>query len=660
MPFVTKARKKNDPALRDPSAGLNKAERELYDVYIRALGGIRNDLNDQNVIRAIREAIEAGVPNDASLALKWQEFIASLQRSVPQLAQQVSNSANISANTLPKKISIESNFTATDPRAVAWAQQRAGARISGIVQESQKAVAEIIANGLRTNLTREQVVRQITEIVGLDTRQAKALANFYEKNLQDLLEDGMTFERAEREALKLSKEYRQRLLVQRATRIARTETLAAANAGRMLSWQEANAQGLLPPGSVKRWKTATDERTCPTCGPLHNTSVAWDGTFPTGDMMPPNHPNCRCTAVIIPGEPIFTQNLEKSVEKRYYRFADGEETWRNYDYRWRKIATELKRKVGKCQRCGSKSDLTVDHKKRLKDGGAKYDRKNLRVLCRSCNGKLARLGTKLRKSKNEWLFAKHLLGKHDQKTHGTGSFSASSDAMDALYDEEFRISNNYDEAKQNGSNIYYQQYSQGKPNFDDPEQAIEANVVYEYASSGYRRMNEYARNDMKSELSGGKILTIEDEIAVLDKAIENSPDVFGENNLYRVFSDRLVEDLQPGDTFVDKGFMSTTRADITRQENRQMRIDLGAIGSSEDTVGVILPSPSRKGKGLAIDWRLRESGYDGSAEYWQKEQEVLLPRGTSLLFLGFMEEGGVSGHKVMGKERIALFQRMDD
>ena len=420
MPFITKARKKNDPVLRDPSAGLNKAEQEIFDIYFNALGQMRNDLNDQNVMRAVREAVEAGQPFDAGIAFKWQEFIASLQSSVPQLAQQLTTSANISKKTLPKRISYETSFEATDPRAIAWAQQRAGARILGITQESQKAVAEVISNGLRTRLTREQVIRQVSEIVGLDSRQARALANFYEKNLLSLIEDGMTFEQAEREALKLSKEYRQRLLVQRATRIARTETLAAANAGRMLSWQEANARGLLPPGSVKRWKTAADERTCVVCGPLNNEEVAWDTVFATGNMMPPVHPNCRCTAVIVPGEPVFIQNLEKSVEKRYYRFADGEKTWRNYDYRWRKIATELKRKVGKCQRCGSKSDLTVDHKKRLKDGGAKYDRKNLRVLCRACNGKMARLGTKLRKDAEPWWLAKHAPGKHDQKTHGRG------------------------------------------------------------------------------------------------------------------------------------------------------------------------------------------------------------------------------------------------
>ena len=415
MPFITKARKKNDPVLRSPNAKLNKYEQEIFDIYSKALGSMPKELNTDQVIRALREAVEAGNPMDGAIAFQWGDFVASLDKTVPKLAEQLATSANISAKALPKRIRIESSFTAQDPRAIAWAQQRAGARILGITKETQKAVAETIARGLKTQLKREEVIDRITKIVGLDSRQARALGNFYEKNLMELLEDGSSYEEAVKIVTKLSKDYRNRLLIQRATRIARTETLAAANAGRMLSWAEADAQGLLPAGSEKRWKTATDERTCPICGPLHNTTVGWDDSFPTGDTMPPNHPNCRCTAVIVPAEPTY----EKSVEKRYYRFADGEETWRNYDYRWRKVANEMKRRIGKCQRCGKKSDLTVDHKKRLKDGGAKYDRKNLRVLCRSCNGRASRLGTKLRKQEDLYeLFMKHAPGKHDQQSHG--------------------------------------------------------------------------------------------------------------------------------------------------------------------------------------------------------------------------------------------------
>jgi SPP1 gp7 family putative phage head morphogenesis protein len=321
MPLVTsavrisKARKKNDPSLRPIKAGLNKQEKEIFDIYMRALSGMSSDMNNSNVLRAIQEAVAAGNPLDASIAFQWEEFISSLNSVVPNLANQVASSANISAKNLPKRISIESNFTAVDPRAIAWAQQRAGARIQGITRESQKAVAESIVNGLKGGLTRDEVITRLRKIVGLDARQARALGAFYEKNLQQLLEEGYTYEEALAEVTKTSEQYRQRLLTQRATRIARTETLAAANAGRMLSWGEADAQGILPADSMKRWKTATDERTCPVCKPMHNVAVQWQSSFSTGDVMPPAHPNCRCTAVIVPGTFTFEKSKERVIKQ---------------------------------------------------------------------------------------------------------------------------------------------------------------------------------------------------------------------------------------------------------------------------------------------------------------------------------------------------------
>lgn len=644
MPFITKARKKNEPSLRQPKAGLNKQEKEIFDIYYRALSRMTNDLDNSNVLRAVQEAIDAGNPATASIAFQWSDFVAGLDKTVPNLANQLAASANISAASLPKRVRIESNFTNKDPRAIAWAQQRAGARISGITKESQKAVAEVIADGLKSDLTRTEVITRLRKIVGLDARQAKALGNMFEKNLEQLLEEGYTYEEAEAEVLKMANEYRNRLLTQRATRIARTETLAAANAGRMLSWSEADARGLLPPDSLKRWKTATDERTCPTCAPLHNTTVGWQDSFLTGDVMPPVHPNCRCTAVIVPGVPVF----EKSVEKRYYRFADGEETWRNYDYRWRKIANELKEKVGKCQKCGSKSDLTVDHIKRLKDGGAKYDRKNLRVLCRSCNGKMARLGTKLRKDAEPWWLAKHAPGKHDQQNHaggrgsGGGSYSASADAIKTFESGSWGKDDVSPEDEKQLKATYREEYFESLDGERDVSRELQ---VENYATAGYQGINATARGSQKSDAY------LENKISVIDRTIQESPDEFGDKTLYRVSSDRLIKDLTPGDTFIDKGFLSTTRKNVTT--NASARKQLGNLSPTEDTVMVILPSPSRTGKGLAVDAFLKSRGYDGQNEFWNKEKEVLLPRDTPLLFLGISATTDTEG------KSVAVFQRMD-
>jgi hypothetical protein len=57
---------------------------------------------------------------------------------------------------------------------------------------------------------------------------------------------------------------------------------------------------------VKRFYTSLDERVCPICGPLHGHVVGVDGTFPSTNigpdgqqnasvLMPPLHPQCRCT-----------------------------------------------------------------------------------------------------------------------------------------------------------------------------------------------------------------------------------------------------------------------------------------------------------------------------------------------------------------------------
>jgi hypothetical protein len=109
--------------------------------------------------------------------------------------------------------------------------------------------------------------------------------------------------------------------------------------------------------------------------------------------------------------------------------------------------------------------------------------------------------------------------------------------------------------------------------------------------------------------------------------------------------------LDPGDVFIDKGFMSTTRTNVT--ENATLRNALGEIGSGNDTVTVILPSPSKSGKGLAVDTFLTSRGLDGTGEFWGKESEVLLPRDTALLFLGMSTSTDHQG------KPIAIFQRMD-
>ena len=239
-------------------------------------------------------------------------------------------------------------------------------------------------------------------------------------------------------------------------------------------------------------------------------------------------------------------------------------------------------------------------------------------------------------------------GSHNQKTHGGkggGGGEASADAVRAVNDESFREANDWNKYNVNDrkklTDSYDQQYAENTDENVSGEFEVE-----NYATSGYFDINRAARGVEPSNPS------IENKISVLDKTIEESPDMFGDTNLYRVTSDRLLADLEPGDTFVDKGFMSTTRINLTK--NASARNALGEIGSGVDSVTVILPSPSKSGKGLAVDTFLTSRGQDGSGQFWGKEKEVLLPRDTALLFLGMSTSTDHQG------KPIAIFQRMDN
>lgn len=246
--------------------------------------------------------------------------------------------------------------------------------------------------------------------------------------------------------------------------------------------------------------------------------------------------------------------------------------------------------------------------------------------------------------------AKH--GSHNQKTHGRkgggSSYEASPNALATLQEGSWS-EGNYDEAKHRGFKEYRERYN-GKP-----EDEVVADAAEFYAGEGYQDINNQLRgvggaNDMIDEESGfDSDIYISNQIAILDKGIAESPDVFGDKTLYRAFSAETVSDIQPGDTFIDKGFLSTTRIDITTGDNLVTRVQLGMLAESDDVVGIILPNPTRSGKGLGVDLLIKQYSPQVFSNI-DREKEVLLPRGTPLLFLGF-QEGDV--------ERLAVFQRMD-
>jgi hypothetical protein len=240
-------------------------------------------------------------------------------------------------------------------------------------------------------------------------------------------------------------------------------------------------------------------------------------------------------------------------------------------------------------------------------------------------------------------------GEHDQSSHGSWA------------------TNNFDEETQGeeAQNTYFDNYGIKTDGSKEPVgiSRDEIRSLDDYTADGFKRINQYLRLGGTSPYEEGSYYDREsrgineNRVADLDKLIEESPDLFGDKNLYRVFANTVLEDLQKGDVLTDRAFLSTTRVDITDSKNADDLENLKLISTESNTrTAVILPSPSKSGKGLAVDY-LKNSVSDlfTNTATANREKEVILPRNTPLKYMGLKEVSRENDVNMV----IAVFQRMD-
>lgn len=191
-----------------------------------------------------------------------------------------------------------------NPAALQYANQRSAQLVTDITTANRTALRYIIRDSLAIGRSPMDTARLIRDTVGLHTRWARAVVNYDEAQMRQLIRAGMTPAAARARVDTLVKTYRDRLIRRRAEMIARTEIQLAQNMARQSSWDVAAKTGLLDGASQKEWLVAPSGSRrgapCEICAELNGKRVAWNAAFPTGHTMPPAHPHCRCTAVLIP------------------------------------------------------------------------------------------------------------------------------------------------------------------------------------------------------------------------------------------------------------------------------------------------------------------------------------------------------------------------
>ena len=214
-------------------------------------------------------------------------------------------------------------FDIINPNVVRYAQQQAAALVTRLTTEQRKAVNQAIVDAVMGKFTVDETARIIRSSIGLTDRYTQAVATRYE-GVRDLaLADKLSPSVAARMATNAAIKYADKLVRARGRAIARTEIMAANNAGKQIGWQTAVDRGVLSPTSRKRWVLAADA--CEVCRriadefnltedmpmvnmPFYDEEADWSG------LQPPVHPNCRCTtSLITPAKALIDELLMETV-----------------------------------------------------------------------------------------------------------------------------------------------------------------------------------------------------------------------------------------------------------------------------------------------------------------------------------------------------------
>lgn len=293
MSFVSKARRV--PAARPT----DDFSRRFRSATLLAAARMREMFPIEAIERAIAARNAMLLVTDA----RWRTIEAQLAEAFEEaLRAQVAESGEAELARLERAAVLRKAMTARfdlrNPFSEDFVRRRGGELVRSITEQARERIREAIERGLVQGVPARTTARALRETLGLDERLSRAVGNQVQ-TLADAGADDDVIERAARA-------YSDKLLRYRAELIARTETMTASNQGTLDSWRQAEKEGLLPGGMLKRWiHAAGSGRTCPVCTELGNSEpVPMNGTFYSSILgesfeRPPSHPACRCALGLV-------------------------------------------------------------------------------------------------------------------------------------------------------------------------------------------------------------------------------------------------------------------------------------------------------------------------------------------------------------------------
>ncbi len=279
-------------------------EREIYRVAdsergaltLRLASALRSSRSLASTA-AVTTAIESRSASKVVKAISWPLFESSytrafLKSAIPLAAQGARVGAGEITSAAQRKhaerafaVKADYVFDLKNAKSIEWIREYAGQHVEQITEISRDAIRSLVEMSFRDGIPPRALARMLRDYIGLDARFAMAAYKFE----RGLTSAGFAPDVIEKKA----GDYAGRLLRARADRIARTETIRAANAGQKLLWKDAQANGLLGAGVVRVWISSGDA--CEICVGLDGETAGIDELFAGEYDQPPDpHPSCRC------------------------------------------------------------------------------------------------------------------------------------------------------------------------------------------------------------------------------------------------------------------------------------------------------------------------------------------------------------------------------
>ena len=263
---------------------------------------LRDNVNHAEVL----VALQRNNPGTAIDAFPWDEWSALYGRLVTPRITETMRAGGESAGRVTviqkQHTTLQGLFDMMNPRAQRIAAIIAASLVTNVSNATMQAMRDVIANAQQFGVSvRDQarsIERILIETAGLDARRAQTLIRFRDNQIARGVSSMIVRQRVD--------DLRNRMLMDRALVIARTETIDAANAGQVELWNQAREAGEIPFGMLKEWIATEDSRICPICESLDGQKVPLDQSFVDLNGVhhdrPTAHVMCRCSLALVEPE----------------------------------------------------------------------------------------------------------------------------------------------------------------------------------------------------------------------------------------------------------------------------------------------------------------------------------------------------------------------